>query len=117
MRESNGHSLQTSGDAGGLLWISEWTSLMQGINSALLASFYSDYLSAAKVPGITCSGTTFTPEQLKAFAASQVCFSFKIYCLKQNRSVVFLCSFFFFFFFFFIFFFFFLFFSFELAQQ
>ena len=46
---------------------------MQGINSALLASFYSDYLSAAKVSGLTCSGTTFTPQQLKAFAASQVC--------------------------------------------
>lgn len=78
-----------SGDAGGLLWISEWTSLMQGINSGLLASFYSDYLSAAKISGITCSGKTFTPQQLKVFAASQVCFHFVLLCFSKTNTLSF----------------------------
>lgn len=55
---------------GGLLWIQEWSSLQQGINSGLLASFYSDYLSAAK-QSLTCGGKSFTAAQLKTFAASQ----------------------------------------------
>lgn len=57
--------------AGGLLWIQEWSSLQQGINSGLLASFYSDYLSDAK-QSLTCGGKSFTAAQLKTFAASQV---------------------------------------------
>lgn len=56
---------------GGMLWIGQWTALQHGINSALLATFYSDYLSAAKLPGISCSGISFTPTELRTFAASQ----------------------------------------------
>lgn len=56
---------------GGYIWLNEWSALQHGINSALLASFYSDYLVAAKSSGITCSGKSFTHAQLRAFASSQ----------------------------------------------
>lgn len=56
---------------GGMLWIEQWSALQHGINSALLATFYSDYLSAAQLPGISCSGISFTPAELRSFAASQ----------------------------------------------
>jgi len=76
----NSQSATPDRTKGGLLWIQEWSSLQQGINSGLLASFYSDYLSAAK-QSLSCSGKTFTAAQLKTFAESQAS-----YVLGNNPS-------------------------------
>jgi hypothetical protein len=58
---------------GGLIWVQEWDGLQVGVNSALLALFYSDYLATAKVSSISCSGDNFSPQDIRSFAALQVC--------------------------------------------
>ncbi len=58
---------------GGLILVQEWDGMQVAVNSGLLALFYSDYLATAKVSSISCSGDTFSPQEIRSFAAIQVC--------------------------------------------
>nr|DAD47042.1 TPA_asm: hypothetical protein HUJ06_016979 [Nelumbo nucifera] len=56
---------------GGLLWFSEWNSLLHPVASAFLAVIYSDYMLMTQTASITCGGEAFTPADLRNFAISQ----------------------------------------------
>lgn len=61
----------TSRTDGGLVWISEWNALQHPMASAFLAVVYSDYMLSSRTAEISCSGDSFTPQDLRKFAASQ----------------------------------------------
>ncbi|KAI4381761.1 hypothetical protein MLD38_007806 [Melastoma candidum] len=69
----------TSRTAGGLIWLTEWNSLLQPVASAFLALVYSDYMILSGTPIISCGGRSFEPADLRNFAISQV-----EYLLGQN---------------------------------
>ncbi|KAG6531650.1 endoglucanase 24-like [Zingiber officinale] len=56
---------------GGLVWIDEWDALQHPVAASFLAVLYSDYMLTSRTPEIQCSGTAFTPSDLRSFAASQ----------------------------------------------
>jgi hypothetical protein len=79
---------------GGLIWLMEWNPLQHALNSGLLALFYSDYLVAANISAITCSGDIFTPKEIRSFAAIQVCISsgFSGFSGTRNDGLPFSCN-------------------------
>jgi hypothetical protein len=76
---------------GGLIWLMEWNPLQHALNSGLLALFYSDYLVAANISAITCSGDIFTPKEIRSFAAIQVLYPLTF--LAQEMMVDFILFF------------------------
>jgi hypothetical protein len=64
----------------------EWNPLQHALNSGLLALFYSDYLVAANISAITCSGDIFTPKEIRSFAAIQVCISSDFFGTRNDGS-------------------------------
>ncbi|CAK9263401.1 unnamed protein product [Sphagnum jensenii] len=72
---------------GGLIWLMEWNPLQHALNSGLLALFYSDYLVAANISAITCSGDIFTPKEIRSFAAIQADYVLGVNPLQQSFMV------------------------------
>ncbi|CAM6040729.1 unnamed protein product [Sphagnum compactum] len=68
---------------GGLIWVQEWDGLQVAVNSGLLALFYSDYLATAKVSSISCSGDTFSPQEIRSFAVMQADYVLGVNPLNQ----------------------------------
>lgn len=64
-------SATTSRTDGGLIWVEEYNSIQHAVNSALLALIYSDYLFSAASKGLSCSGQTFSSQDLRSFSMSQ----------------------------------------------
>ncbi|KAK9164438.1 hypothetical protein Syun_005340 [Stephania yunnanensis] len=56
---------------GGLVWISEWNSMQHPVASAFLASLYSDYMLTTQTATLTCSGSSYSPADIRKFATSQ----------------------------------------------
>ncbi|XP_078442769.1 glycosyl hydrolase 9B7 [Wolffia australiana] len=65
-------SATTSRTEGGLIWVEEWNSLQHPVGASFLALMFSDYMLTSRVPSVDCGGTSFTPADLRNFAASQV---------------------------------------------
>lgn len=56
----------------GLIWITEWNALQHPVASAFLAVVYSDYMLTSRTTKIYCSGSYYTPLDLRKFAISQL---------------------------------------------
>jgi hypothetical protein len=63
---------------GGLIWVVPWNSLQHSVASAFLAVLYSDYMLTSQTENLYCSGKMYKPIDLRKFAISQVCMSYKI---------------------------------------
>lgn len=61
----------TSKTENGLIWVSEWNALQHPVAAAFLAIVYSDYMLSSRTAEISCDGDSFTPADLRKFAASQ----------------------------------------------
>lgn len=59
---------------GGLVWVDKWNALQHPVAAAFLAVLYSDYMLTTRTASISCSGTSFSPTDLRDFAKSQVKF-------------------------------------------
>ncbi|XP_047322127.1 endoglucanase 24-like [Impatiens glandulifera] len=55
----------------GLVWVSGWNALQQPVAASFLAVIYSDYMLTARIATISCNGQTFSPTDIRNFAASQ----------------------------------------------
>lgn len=66
-------------DTEGLIWVSEWNPLQQPVASAFLATLYSDYMITSKTHKLNCDSDSFTPEDLRDFAKSQVTFHYHLH--------------------------------------
>ncbi|KAK3129605.1 hypothetical protein QOZ80_6BG0482270 [Eleusine coracana subsp. coracana] len=64
-------SATASRTAGGLVWISGWNSLQHATNAAFLAVVYSDYMLSSRTAAVQCGGRSFSPTDIRNFAASQ----------------------------------------------
>jgi hypothetical protein len=58
--------------AGGLLFTRDSVNLQYTATATLLLSIYSKTLKSSGSSGVQCSATTFSPDQISSFAASQV---------------------------------------------
>lgn len=58
--------------SGGLIWVSEWNSLLHPVASAFLTVIFSDYMSTAQVASLYCRGKFYSAADLRDFARSQV---------------------------------------------
>lgn len=58
---------------GGLVWIDKWNALQHPLAASFLAVLYSDYMLTSRVESISCSGSSYSPTDLRDFAKSQVC--------------------------------------------
>ncbi|KAL3723745.1 hypothetical protein ACJRO7_035850 [Eucalyptus globulus] len=56
----------------GLIWVTEWNSLLHPVGSAFLAILYSDYMLTSGTEALFCSERSYTPGNLRDFAISQV---------------------------------------------
>ncbi|KAJ3672412.1 hypothetical protein LUZ60_007133 [Juncus effusus] len=56
---------------GGLLWLQEWNSLQNTVAGSFLAVLFSDYMTTTQTVDISCSGTKFSPADIRKFATSQ----------------------------------------------
>ncbi|XP_031400022.1 endoglucanase 2-like isoform X2 [Punica granatum] len=56
----------------GLIWVTEWNSLLHPVASAFLTVLYSDYMLTSRTPVLYCSGKSYKPADLREFAISQV---------------------------------------------
>ncbi|GMH16505.1 hypothetical protein Nepgr_018346 [Nepenthes gracilis] len=61
----------TSRTENGLIWVSEWNSLQHPVASAFLAAVYSDYMLTSQTAALSCDGKSYSPSDLRKFAASQ----------------------------------------------
>uniref|UniRef100_M8B1L6 cellulase n=1 Tax=Aegilops tauschii TaxID=37682 RepID=M8B1L6_AEGTA len=57
---------------GGLLYVAEWNSLQHPVASAFLAAVYGDYMLTSGKTELTCGGQSFSPDDLRKFAQSQI---------------------------------------------
>ncbi|CAL5384756.1 unnamed protein product [Camellia sinensis] len=55
----------------GLIWVSEWNSLLHPVASSFLAVLYSDYMLTSRTAKLSCDGDSFGPSDLRKFAISQ----------------------------------------------
>ncbi|KAI4386807.1 hypothetical protein MLD38_004707 [Melastoma candidum] len=79
----------TSRTAGGLIWLTQWNSLLQPTASAFFSVLYSDYMVSSGTPIIYCGGRSFEPADLRNFAISQVRLSGlkSEYYIKKSRPL------------------------------
>ncbi|XP_024032880.1 endoglucanase 24 [Morus notabilis] len=63
----------------GLIWVINWHCLQHSMASAFLAVLYGDYMLTSQTEILYCDGQSYTPEDLRKFAMSQV-----DYVLGQN---------------------------------
>lgn len=69
---SNQFSLSSIHYTDGLIWVSKWSSLQHPVASAFLAALYSDYMVTSKADKLNCDSDSFSPEDIRNFAKSQV---------------------------------------------
>ncbi|KAK9271453.1 hypothetical protein L1049_027044 [Liquidambar formosana] len=55
----------------GLIWVSEFNSLLHPVASAFLAALYGDYMLTSQTAKLQCDGDSYTPSDLRNFASSQ----------------------------------------------
>ncbi|ONK80448.1 uncharacterized protein A4U43_C01F17820 [Asparagus officinalis] len=56
---------------GGLIWIDQWNALQHPVAASFLAVVYSDYMLTSRTESFSCSGSSYTSEDLRNFAKSQ----------------------------------------------
>lgn len=63
------------------MWIDEWNALQHPVAAAFLAVVYSDYMLTTRTSEVSCNGQSFSPTDLRKFAASQVIVLFSFFPL------------------------------------